>query len=835
MKTIRHRSSDWPHIRSTCAKARLTGLLLSVFAVTSSWSVAAGGEDLLEKTISVDIPTHSNLEDALIEVGTKAGVSVMINSTVIANQLSEGIRGTYKAREILTRVLRNTGLSYKAEGERVLIVPAGPFVHSALRDSPQVSATTARDDSSHSDSVDSASPKAAQPGLEQVVVTAQKIQQRAQDVPISISVLSGTDLDSSRTDSVSAALEAVPGVATVTTGLGSGIQLTVRGVTANAPLFSGASPIGYYIDSVPFGLVRTAIAPDPTTYDLNRIEVLRGPQGTLYGANALAGVVRVITNDPDLANFDFKGRTTGSTTDGGGANYRGDMAVNIPIIDGILAVRAVAGVSQLSGWIDKPVQANANDETLRNARIKIKVQPIESFDVVISAASSQASFGAANTADDNNNYPSLLPEPQSTHYNAYGVDMQYRSDLFTISSASTYLTYVDNSVLDVGPGSVPPTPELLTRIPSRVYAEEINLTSALQGPWRWSAGVFYRDAKDSDYQSLPVILPDPVGFTDTSRSWAVFGELAQRFFDNKLEWLLGVRYFDDRVGTRQDILFGEPPGTPFSREDDTFHKVTPRAVLSWFPNSNLTAYASYSQGFRSGFAQDELITVIANYPPVKPDKLSNYELGLKGAFLDRRLTLDAAVFYMKWDDIQEVLGIPLGNGTVTAGATVNGTSASGEGLEFSLVATPVSNIELGSTFAWNNLEQDNAVYSYGTILFNKGDRLAQSPEYTASAFAHYTFPTFQDGLKGEFSLSGQYTSPNLQFVQPTTGPTLAINGNSMIDGRTSLSLISQHWTTTLFADNVTNWRGAVLRTNVAISGLRDRPRTVGLQIEYHYR
>src|ERR1700761_1185446 len=177
------------------------------------------------------------------------------------------------------------------------------------------------------------------PAIDEIVVTAQKREQRIQDVPISLSVMGGAELDKSSIQSVSDALGLVPGVAVNVTGQGGETRLTVRGVTASGPLFAGPSPIGYYLDSVPFGLVRSAVEPDANTYDLNRIEVLRGPQGTLYGASALNGVVRVLTNDANLDRFELNARVIDSYTQNGGNNPRGDLAVNVPLIEGKLAVR----------------------------------------------------------------------------------------------------------------------------------------------------------------------------------------------------------------------------------------------------------------------------------------------------------------------------------------------------------------------------------------------------------------------------------------------------------------------------------------------------------------
>jgi outer membrane receptor protein involved in Fe transport len=249
-------------------------------------------------------------------------------------------------------------------------------------------------------------------GLEEIVVTAQKREERLQDVPISISVTSGAYLDKSSIQSVSDALGLIPGVAVNVTGQGGETQLTIRGVTAAGALFSGPSPIGYYLDSVPFGLVGSAVQPDANSYDLDRIEVLRGPQGTLYGASALNGVVRVLTNDAQLNDYDFKARASSSTTANGGGNYDADLAVNLPIIDDVLAARLVVGEEHDSGWINGPLGNGLNSVDLKNLRFKVTAVPVENLTIKASAAHEQADSGAPPTA--NNDYTASNKNQPST-------------------------------------------------------------------------------------------------------------------------------------------------------------------------------------------------------------------------------------------------------------------------------------------------------------------------------------------------------------------------------------------------------------------------------------
>jgi iron complex outermembrane receptor protein len=686
-----------------------------------------------------------------------------------------------------------------------------------------------------------AAPSAAdtapeQATLDEIVVTAQKRAQRMQDVPISMSVMAGTELDKSSIQSVSDALSLVPGVATNVNGQGGQTRLTVRGVTAGGSLFAGSSPIGYYLDSVPFGLVRSAVEPDANTYDLNRIEVLRGPQGTLYGASALNGVVRVLTNDADLNEFDFKARAGSSTTDSGGGNWRGDMAVNMPIVEGKLAARLVVGQEHDSGWINSAIKNNTNDSDLKNIRLKVTAQPIDDLTIKLSGLHEEANFGAPPVATKDFS-ASTKDQPIASRYSAYDMKVDYQAPWFSVSSASSYFTYLNDGSLDVAPGVS--TPPLTTRLSSRVFAEEINLNSKLDGPWRWSAGAFYRSARDNTYQTLGNLIPAPVSAADTSRSWAVFGELGRRFLDNQLELALGARYFHDDVGLEQLILFGEPPGTPLLRTSTPFKATTPRAVLTWFPNHDFTAYASYSEGFRSGFPQSELVQLVApNFAPVKPDKLHNYEIGGKGNLFGNRLSFDAAIYYMKWNDIQQTLGIPVPGSTAYIVANVNGKSASGVGVDFAVTARPVDGLSLGFNFSWNGLSEDSAVLSGGELLFPAGSRIDDSPAYTIGANAQYSFPFGSTGWTGQLEALARYTS-----LQTTTSvssgsglPPRVVESDTITTGRTSFAVSApSHWRVMLYCDNVTNNRGVPLASNTPYTSVSMQPRTTGVQVDYRYK
>ncbi len=777
--------------------------------------------------------------DALNGWAQQTGLQLIVPDGEVANKLAApSVKGVFTARQALTELLEGTPLTYEFVNERTVVIRER---HASTSGDRRSSAKLLR-----LAETQEAAPKRASAGsvasaaedgraardLEVVVVTAQKRVEQIQDVPISISVLGGRDLDRSTDEGVTQALARVPGVATSVSLQGGGTRIAVRGVTSGGSLFGGSSPVSYYLDSVPFGLVKTPIGPDSNAYDLDRVEVLRGPQGTLYGANAQAGVARVLTNDADLDEFQLKGRASASSTEGGGENFRGDMAVNVPIIQDKLAVRAVVGYQDLSGWIDTPLRRNANDAEIGTFRLKVNAQPTDNLSIGLSAWLSRSDYGAPPAGDDNGRNPSLVDLSMSTDYDAFGLKIGYEFEPFTLSSQTSYLDYSNSGNVDTTPGTAPASTVLVfTGIDADVLSQEFLLNSNSDGPWRWSLGTSYRDASDRLRQ---LIAPAGTRFdwTNGSESYAAFGELSRRFFDDKFQWTLGARYFHDDVQVDEHFV---PPGQVLQHEDESFDSTTPRAVLTWYPSDDVTVYASYSEGFRSGFAQNPIVTrSFPGFPAVDPDKLKNYEIGAKTQLFDRRLSLESSVYYMDWVDVQQTLRVLFGTTGITA--ALNGQSASGMGFDFSALAEPLDGLQLGVTFSWNDLSMDGQVLSGGVVLFQPGDRLNLSSEYTAGVSADYVFAPGPAALEWRVSLASNYTSEQLNRTIAGGLQRIGV-GDSMLISRASLSVHGDgKWAATLFVDNISNEDGSPVRDPIRTPGNdeRVRPRSIGLQLEYRY-
>jgi iron complex outermembrane recepter protein len=846
------------------APARKT--FLTILGGLLTLPLAAFGMDL-DKKVDFNIPAQE-LSNALIQFSKQAGLQVVLADEVVG-QATRGVSGQHAIKQALNQLLAPAGLNYRIAGESTISVAKFDDSTKTTQDSRDGSqnqlrvAQSGAGDSkstgqSHAGAQGSEKPESTpSPNmdhssgerLEEVVVTAQKRAERLQDVPISISVLSGTHLDRSAED-VTAVLRQVPGVTTMLGPQGGTTHVTVRGVTAASATQTGSSTVGYYLDSVPFGTIRNAISPDSNAFDLERIEVLRGPQGTLYGASSSNGVVRVLTKDANLDNLEVKARALTSGTLDGGENYRGDMALNVPIVKGRLAVRAVAGYQDLDGWIDRVNHQDANNEKKINFRFKVNAQPTDNLSIGLSSWTSRFDSDARSTGAVNRTNISKVDEPIATDYDTYGLKVGYEFPGFSLSSMTSYLDYENSSWDDheaifgaTGPFGRPDT-VLLTAYDSRVFSEEVNLASADAGPWRWTAGAIYRDVSDR-FRQWRRQYASPGGniSDDTSRSFAVFGEMTRSFADGKYEITGGLRYFEDKGVTQEVSRLNQAPAnlSPGLRRVETTHDaVSPRATLTWHATDHQMFYASYAEGFRSGFAQlGSTYFVAPQFPTVKPDTLKNHEVGGKGTLWNGRLGYEAAAYYIDWTNLQQIVTIQTTSGTgsiLNIGAPVNAGTAGGLGYEFGLTLNPFTGLLLGINYGRSGLEVDaDVIDSLGRLLYKKGDRLQFSPDETFGASADYSFPLGSRGYNGRFSVSGNYSS-EITIRALINGASTVLTSDSLLIARTSFAIDSQdRWSATLFVDNLNDENGSPgFDTNAAQQNIRIRPRTVGVQFEYRY-
>jgi iron complex outermembrane receptor protein len=497
--------------------------------------------------------------------------------------------------------------------------------------------------------------------LEEVVVTAEKRAGRVQDTPISLTAVSGADLAAQGITSIDDAARQIPGVALTSAGPGQ-TEYTIRGLSSSGP---AVATVGFYLDDVPISAPAAAqnghVSIDPDLYDLNRVEVLRGPQGTLYGSGSMGGTVKLVTNQPNLSAFDASVAADGSHTQGGGMNGRISGMLNLPLVDGRVALRIVGTQEHVSGWIDRivlndfPLATNpqcgsfsgctrgnvlaapvakdyhdVNDENLTSARAALKFQATDELSLTATGFYQKMTMGGLSNFDNPpgtqlaHYQPFDIAEPFSDTFRVGNLVAEYSFPTFTLTSATSYWkrtqsqtqdvsesaqTLFDLPAYDVASGGIGPV-SVLELDNTRQFSEEIRLTSSGETRFKWLVGGFYSDFQYNQVQSYAgygivdvlgtpnlVLLLD----ADHLKQRALFGEASYNI-TSQLKATVGLRrysYTQDGGITLSGALAPTlAPSTTYVSASNS--GVNPKFTLSYDIAHDLMVYATAAKGFRPG-------------------------------------------------------------------------------------------------------------------------------------------------------------------------------------------------------------------------------------------
>lgn len=665
---------------------------------------------------------------------------------------------------------------------------------------------------------------AAPQDVEEIIVTAQKREERLLDVPIAISAITSKAMEDSGAAQLADFLESAPGVGIVDDGSGTQ-NIQIRGINSTY----GNAPVGYYLDELPFTYIGNTQVPDVRTYDLERVEILRGPQGTLYGDGSIGGTIRLLTKEPQLDDVQGGVDLVGSSTKDGDGNYAARGMVNLPLKDDVVGLRIVGSKESYGGWIDDALtgEDDVNDRDIGSYRAKLRWKASDRLDVTLSAwhTKEEARGNSDSLADRTTFTPA---DEQNTRYDLYSATVHYDFGPVSLVSATSVMDYSNDllsSFFDL-PFDINEDQDLIS--------EELRLTSNSDGIFRWTGGVFYREIKRRTHVLLEAfnLTQDQ---TQKSNAYAVFGEGTFALMDRKLDLTLGVRYFED------DRLFREPvdPATlAFIQSIDpdftgtskpTFHSFTPRFNVAYHPNDAWMIYGNVAKGFRTGQAQPiiSLILAIASGvtipTAIRPEELWSYEIGTKGTFANGRATLEGAVYYNDWKDLQTLVVL---NPSPRVAGLVNGGKARTTGAEVTLTVRPVDRLALQVGASYVDAKYKEGIA--GTPIMD-GDRIVGVPDTSLSGSATYRWP-FTDALGG-FARGGvQYTSDRTDVASG------GLPSDSMTTVDLRLGVEGRSWAAYLFGDNVTDEDGAVDTRLLGADGpaTRLRPRTYGINVRYDF-
>lgn len=699
-------------------------------------------------------------------------------------------------------------------------------------------------------------PAGTEPVLEEIVVTASRREEVLQDVAAAVVAIDPEQLAAGGIDSLTGALRYVPGVNFNNEGAPGQGSITMRGV---GNMFPTAS-VGIYVDDVPYGSVTSFaeganFALDAMLTDLERIEVIKGPQGTLFGASSMGGSLRYITRDPSLTDMSGNFAVDLSDTSGGGFNELYKGGIGVPIVEDRLAFSVSGFYKENEGFIDEETRPleDVNDSELRGATATLLFQATDALDLKLNHVDQKFEFANANEVpfDLATGEPiygryvknSPLDSPTEIDFELTSLTAEYGADWGTVTFVSSYQEFMQSAIQDLSVGLGPLVDDLLDDpvgtnsvildhdLSTERWAHELRLTSAGNDRYEWLAGLYYTEEESANFQGTDVS-PGELDlvtqiFPSDYSELAAFGNFTW-FFADDFDATLGLRLSRNETGVSfsgTGVLAGpELPHT--SVEDDV---ATYLLNLRYRPSDDLSLYTRIANGYRPASANlslvDPITGEILSVPFVEADTLWSYEIGAKGSTRGGTLRYEVAAYHLKWQDLQvfrSFMNVNVG-GNADSDVTVNG-------LEATLEIQPMQDLTLAGSAAWTSSELDDDDPSLGGL---EGEQLPRIPEWTLSLTGNYDFRignnldafvaggvNYKDDYKANFQGNGTTIVP--------ANPNVDISSYTTVDLRTGIDF--GRYRVSLYATNLLDEYGYQNATTNTVQGTATvlRPRTVGL-------
>lgn len=674
-------------------------------------------------------------------------------------------------------------------------------------------------------------PEQASPDTQDIVVTASKTgAQTLQAVPLAIQAFGGEDLRARNITNVADLISNIPGAFESQRQSVASRSYSIRGAGAGAA--NGDSPIGYYVDDVPFVVTNFGIAPPIRFQDLDRVEVLRGPQGTLYGQGSAGGVFIFHTRDPDLKKIEGAAEIEGSTTKGASSlNYGVAGVISVPIIKDVLAIRVSGGHSYNPGWADEyygpfdgtPDRRGVNVVRNDDIRVVALLKPASNLSVRAQYwhfRPRQDFLGGLQSVDPPY-YENTAAQPSfgNGDFKLYSLSATWDLRHFSVTSATSQLDGNFGIYVPISPAGF-----FSSQFFPTMFSQEIRINSNPSGPFHWLLGGAYQNGKGPQANQLEIVPVVSINADNNTitRNYAVFGEVSYDLFDGKLVPLGGLRFYHDKR------TFEDATTTNSNTRDVT----TWRLNLSYLPTDSLTAFITAATGFRAGIVQSQVqadLLAQIGIPAgtqTKPERSRNYEIGLKWRTPDRNLSIGLNGYITQYKDLLTP--------TPTLNASVSGFSNFGDGTTRGVDIdahwrTPVTGLSVGAVANFNHGEYDRVdpIVQAALPYLRKGSRLVNTIEQNWRVDAAYTRQVATD-WEAFTNVAWSHTGNRLQSLNLTARPYENFTA--------SVGIRHGPYELVLFGDNLSDAKGPTLiLNNNPNAGARPTPRTIGLRLRANFQ
>lgn len=715
--------------------------------------------------------------------------------------------------------------------------------------------------------------------LDKIVVTATRREESLQDVPLSVTAFQQEALTEKGIVSYDGLARETPGVV-LNQPTANFNNFSSRGIATNGYGANLQAATAIYIDELPISANGNSTILDPTLYDVERVEILRGPQGTLFGANSLSGAVRILTKKPNTREFEASGLVDFGLTDGDALRQRYNGMINAPLIQDQMGLRIVGFYRDEDGWVDNVGTGieGANSLESIGGRAILRWEPTSALDLqlmIVHENSKPADSGLINPARGDFVRFTDRPDLFQSDFTSYNFSLDYDLGFANFTSSSTYSDIAGNFIVDLAGTFGQLIPFGLDAVGyDDIFVQELRLASADGGNWDWIVGGFYFNKRRDvtfDYRSSQEFLdargltglPDEyyLRFTNYTDSFetAVFGELTYRFSDQF--WMTGgLRYTDTSVQSFQNeggynsnylaVALGGfsnipltvvPVGAIEGLKVET-DKVSYKLSASYKPMENLTTYASVSTGFRSPVANARAGAVSGVDPNdiiipdgAESDTLTNYEVGAKGYWLNGKLSTNLAAYYINWEDIQ-VQANRLSDQVQFA---TNIGAAVSKGIEFEIAAFPGDGLSFFLNGSLNDTEVTELTDAEAAMSgAEKGIQLS-FPKFQGSATVRYDWKmgdVTDAFLSGTAAYVGDFPGlfPNVPGQPAQVNPTFDFTeAYTIVNLQGGIS--RNNWKATGYVENLFDDKSiSYVHPEAFLDGryARLRPRTVGIRLSY---
>ncbi|MFC4312337.1 TonB-dependent receptor domain-containing protein [Steroidobacter flavus] len=829
--------------------------------LAAACSVALCAPVMADTARKVDIPA-GELTSALQRLAEQSGAEFMYSADRLKGVHTNGAQGEYTAEQAVMKLLEGTKFKLLVGERGALLISDNPGPTQqriSLTSGGRLHLAQAAESIGNTPNLrGSDAPGTGSTGLEEIVVTATKRKERLRDLAGAASATTGVQLAAIGAQSNADYLGRLPGVV-FNEGTSGQSTVTIRGIGTTAGVDQGQGPTGYFINEVPLSEPSYASGiPDIDTFDLDRVEVLRGPQGTLFGSSSLGGAVNYIVKTANPAQFDAATETTLRSIDhsGGDVSYTAKAMFNLPLIADKLAVRIVGSTRYDAGYVDNVGTGvdGSNDTEVKGVRASIVFTPSEMTTL------SLLSLYQENQLDDFQTVQSTYGRyHRSTRFS---VPSEYTMELHSlrldqdVSFANLTVlasTHDKDHVLD---SDVSLSNAVRNFVPNGVLSRE-DFTTTMRtiearlsskddgGALKWVFGAMYSDT-ESKVATLsiapggnaalaarynPALLQGDLfnlGYSfRNGYEKALFGEASLTF---ARDWTLtlGGRLFDTRYALRLERYgIQAPTGPVFIPEREALGDgFVPKISVAYRPNSDHTIYALASKGFRFGNPN-----TVADLPGFDTptswdsDELWNYELGSHSVLMGGLLQVDASLFYIDWKDIQVRLVRP---DNLTYGT--NAGTARSRGVELAAAFRPIDPLTFTTNVTYLDAELTETVTIASPPLLD-GTQLPGASEWQISNTLTYNFDTV---LSPSVILSHRYLSDAPETLQQ---PYVRVAGYNQFDVRTNFDL--GRFDLGLFVTNLTDRRAVTFGYGISATGTGrnefiTRPRTFGITLNWNF-